>query len=109
MTLLPGKCPKCLGKRPDCETCGGTGVAAFTIPDSGPMFTRRCPDCGWTNGAYLPQPGMWVPTDGAQCSDEDGDSLGGAANFCMQCEEESGDRQKAGHMVWQRLDDGEAV
>ncbi len=58
-------------------------------PGDGPAFTRICPDCGWTNGAYFPQPGMEVPEDGAQVDGWFGDC-------CLEC-------RKGGHMVWKKL------
>lgn len=104
MTLLPGKCPACGGGNDHCEKCGGTGKVAFMVPDDGPVFTRRCPDCGWTNGAYFPQPGMWVPTDGQPCRETYQHNRGAASDFCMLCERDANGHPKHGHMIWQRLD-----
>ena len=95
MTLVPGKCPACLGSDPQCEKCGGTGATAFTIPDKGRMFGREC-SCGDGNGVYFPQPGMWVPTNGAPCLDSDDIPSGPDSNWCPGC-------GKKGGLVWREV------
>jgi hypothetical protein len=104
VTLVPSKCLTCMGMDPACEKCRGTGLGAVLIPDEGPAFTRECPECGWQNGCYFPQPGMFVPQDGTPLQDHDREGpLGGrGANFCMRCKDQDG-HPKHGHMIWRKL------
>ncbi len=94
--IIPGVCLSCFGKDEHCQRCGGTGKAAFKLPDNGPMFTRVCPDCGWENGMYFPQPGMFMPVDGSNVEDS-------PANFCMLCKDDDGST-KRGHMIWKLIE-----
>lgn len=89
--LIPGMCPLCQGSNPTCEKCLGTGKVAFTIPEDGPVFTRRCTVCGWDNGMWFIQPGEKMPDDGAALADGD------FGNVCLECD-------RGGGMVWVRLD-----
>lgn len=100
MSLLPAKCPECFGEgaRADgsvCPRCGGTELVAVELPDSGPMFTRRCPACGETNGMYFPRPDRDpIPVDGAPV--QEGDSLM-STTHCLWCADHA-------QMVWERVD-----
>ena len=105
MTLVPSKCLTCMGLDPACEKCGGTGLGAVMVPDEGPAFTRECPECGWQNGCYFPQPGMFVPQDGRpvrETYDQDRPLHGPGSDFCMRCRDQDG-HPKHGHMIWRKL------
>lgn len=95
--LLPAKCFFCSGGDPSCARCGGTGTLALGVDLAANVWTRKCPDCGWTNGLYFPQPGMPVPTEGAIVDEQP------AKNFCMRCPCGPDGRYRTGHMIWAKL------
>lgn len=92
--IVPGLCPECAGKNDNCQKCSGVGKIAFTIPEDGPAFTRRCLACGWENGMYFPQPGMKIPVDGSLLDKDD------PGNCCLECP-----RDAQVTLIWIRLDD----
>lgn len=97
--LLPAKCFVCAGANPVCLHCGGTGMVAIGVDlaEDVPCWTRKCPDCGWTNGLYWPQPGKLVPTEGAIANERP------EMNFCMRCPRGPDGIYKHGHMIWTKL------
>lgn len=41
---MDAKCPKCFGKKTDCESCKGSGFVAVTFAE-GVWYSRDCLDC----------------------------------------------------------------
>lgn len=97
--LLPAKCFVCAGANPACPRCGGTGTLALAVDlaEGVSCWTRKCPDCGWTNGLYWPRDGMPVPTEGAIVNEQP------EKNFCMRCPRGPDGRYRTGHMIWTKL------
>ena len=95
--LLPAKCFLCSGDDPACKRCGGTGTIALGVDFAGPVWTRKCPDCGWTNGLYFPMPGTTEPSEGALVDEQP------AMNFCMSCPRGPDGHYRTGHMIWTKL------
>lgn len=101
--LLPAKCFFCDGNDPACARCGGTGTLALGVDLAGPLWTRKCPDCGWTNGLYFPQGSDWQPEEGQPVHEtyEHRANMRGT-DFCMCCRDQDG-RPKSGHLIWTKL------
>lgn len=103
--LIPAKCFFCGGNDTACPRCYGTGSLAIGVDLAGPCWTRKCPDCGWTNGLYFPKgEGMFVPNDGQPCREtyDKEHGQGPYADLCMRCLGPDG-RPKHGHMIWTKM------
>lgn len=102
--LIPAKCFVCGGSDSACPKCYGTGTLAIEMPVDDPCWTRKCPDCGWTNGLYFPKgDGMFVPNEGQpvrETYEHRANMIG--TDFCMRCLAPDG-RPKRGHMIWTKL------